>query len=359
LAPDGHLPHEADVIFCSNTIEHLPLWREKLSELARGARRHVVVLAPFDEFPLLEPEHVASFEFGTLPARLEGGLKLVHHAVVSTTELEGSRWVGKQFMAVWSRPEAIAACRSEGGDHSIGDLDALDLRDVPVDAIPHCLRLARGDYKKFDRMRADLDQAVRSTQSLLQQIGLGEVAGAGEITRLIAVASEQLLQKDAALKSAEAQLATVYESVAAELTGRRSEAQAAREELARMVAAIEQHNAALAERERILQISFDTLRQSYNTVTSMNSFRYMMRVLERYGRMRGIRIALPAVPERMRIELGRLDPADPAASTTRPAAAPRLRPVSIIDTSNENRPPSVAGLDLSEGARRPRSRHAS
>src|SRR5215831_4771652 len=37
----------ADVIYCSNTIEHFENWRSKLDELASCAHHHVIVLAPF------------------------------------------------------------------------------------------------------------------------------------------------------------------------------------------------------------------------------------------------------------------------------------------------------------------------
>jgi glycosyltransferase involved in cell wall biosynthesis len=99
-----------------------------------------------------------------------------------------------------------------------------------------------------------------------------------------------------------------------ELAAARIEAARLAAELARLKGSIDQHNAGLAERENALQASFDSLRQSYNSILSMNSFRIMMRALEAYGRLRGIRIALPPAPERVRVRLGRLVPSvgDPA-----------------------------------------------
>ncbi len=79
-------------------------------------------------------------------------------------------------------------------------------------------------------------------------------------------------------------------------------------ELSRLKGSIEQHNAALAAQEGALQARFDSLRQNYNSILSMNSFRYMMRALERYGRLKGVRIALPPAPERVRVRIERLDP---------------------------------------------------
>ncbi len=354
LAPDGRVPRDADVVFCSNTIEHLPQWRDKLAELARHARRHVIVLAPFDEFPLLEPEHVARFEFGTLPASLDGGHKLVHHAIVSTTELEGSRWVGRQFLAVWSRPEAIFASGDSSENDAIGDFDAIDLRDVPVEAIPYCLRLAKGDYRTFDQLRIDREAAQRRVGSAMKQLGLGETIRDRDFDGMMQVAMDLLLSNDAALKSANAQLATFHASVASELTAAREGAQTAREDLATLTAAIESHNAAIAEREAALQASFDTLRSSYDTVTSMNTFRYMMLALEQYGRIRGVRIALPPVPEQMRVNLNRLDPSATSTARGQLQSMPGL-----AAASNANEPNAAAGAadNRRETERHVRSRH--
>ncbi len=108
--------------------------------------------------------------------------------------------------------------------------------------------------------------------------------------------------------SANTETDSVIKSHEDELAAARLESARLAAELARLKGTIEQHNSSLAERENALQASFDSLRQSYNAILSMNSFRYMMRGLEAYGRLRGIRIALPPAPERLRVRLGRLDP---------------------------------------------------
>ncbi len=218
----------------------------------------------------------------------------------------------------------------------------MDLRDVPVEAIPHCLRLAKGDYRKFDRLRADCNSGMRRLGAAVETLGLGEARRDRGFDALMQVATERLLRTEAELKVATEQLATFHASVANELAAAREEARGARDELATLTAAIENHNAAVAEREVALQSSFDTLRDSYSTVTSMNSFRYMIRALEQYGRMRGVRIAVPPVPEQMRVHLNRLDPS-----------------VSMVEASNANEPATAAGGGDGRGetGQRARSRH--
>jgi SAM-dependent methyltransferase/glycosyltransferase involved in cell wall biosynthesis len=141
----------ADVLFCSNTIEHFRDWRSKLDEIARCARQHLIVLAPFRETEPLADEHMAVFDFDGLPAQLPGALRLQHVSVRTTSELPGSRWVGKQFLAIWSSGE-LASTKST---QHIGDLDDIDFRHVPVDAISQCLRLAAGSFAKLDTERAE------------------------------------------------------------------------------------------------------------------------------------------------------------------------------------------------------------
>jgi len=91
-----------------------------------------------------------------------------------------------------------------------------------------------------------------------------------------------------------------------ELAAARNEVARLSGQLERLAKAIDEHNAGLAAQENALQASFDRMRQSYTTITSMNSFRAMMRLLERYGRLRGVRIALPPAPERVRVRLERM-----------------------------------------------------
>jgi len=280
-AIDGRLPKPVDVIFCSNTIEHLADWREHLDKLSAQARRHVIILAPFDEIPIREPEHVTSFTFGTLPASIGGIFKLTYHAVLSTTEITGSRWVGHQFLAVWSSPEALATIGTAGGDTSIESLDAMDMRTIPVEAIPYCFQLANAAH--YERARASEAQtAARQAQ---------------EAEKLRLTSDISSLNKE-------------IDQLNAKLTASDTASQAAENEKQRLYAAVEQHNANLAAKEQALQASFDALRQHYTAITSMNSFRYMMRVLERYGRLRGVRIARPPASERIRVRIERFDPSN-------------------------------------------------
>src|SRR5690606_26505574 len=82
----------ADLVFCSNTIEHLIDWQAKLDSFAALTRDHLVVLAPFREQVLFH-EHVVSFDFDTLPAVIGAcaPMRLVHVAVRATSEMPRSR----------------------------------------------------------------------------------------------------------------------------------------------------------------------------------------------------------------------------------------------------------------------------
>lgn len=164
LISTGRPAVKADVIFCSNTIEHLTDWRVKLDTFAGLARSHLIVLAPFREGELFK-EHVASFDFDMIPAVLGGDMKLAHVSVRTTTDMPGSRWVGQQFMAIWSRsPEASVSSTS-----AIGTLDDIDLRSVAIEAIPGCLMLAKAAFSALDDTRTSLTRAQRAVEDAKAQ----------------------------------------------------------------------------------------------------------------------------------------------------------------------------------------------
>src|SRR5690242_7773078 len=56
VAADWSNAPQADIVFCSNTLEHMEDWRDRLAKLGDLAKRYVVVLVPFQERDLIE-EH--------------------------------------------------------------------------------------------------------------------------------------------------------------------------------------------------------------------------------------------------------------------------------------------------------------
>ncbi|RYE73790.1 MAG: hypothetical protein EOP19_28855, partial [Hyphomicrobiales bacterium] len=80
-----------------------------------------------------------------------------------------------------------------------------------------------------------------------------------------------------------------------------------RKTAAHLVYAIEAYGSRLAVTERTIQARNEALSQNYRRILGMRSFRYMMKGLSAYGRLRGHSVALPAAPERSTIAIERPD----------------------------------------------------
>lgn len=95
----------ADVVFCSNTLEHFDEPLEMLRQMLEHARKHAIVLVPFQETPRIQ-EHLATFDYNSFPLVL-GAFHLVHFCPVECASLPGTRWNGEQLMVVFSRADQL------------------------------------------------------------------------------------------------------------------------------------------------------------------------------------------------------------------------------------------------------------
>src|SRR6266851_1936880 len=133
----------ADLVYCSNTLEHFENWRQVLGRLARHAKEYVVVVVPFEEDDRID-EHAVTFEFDSLPARLPAGGRLLHLCVVDAAAAPDTQWNGLQLIAIYGkkrRGRDRGAASSTSGRRS--DAVVFDLRGVKPSAIaPLLARLA-------------------------------------------------------------------------------------------------------------------------------------------------------------------------------------------------------------------------
>ena len=103
-----------DVVISSNTLEHFAQPWQVFSRLADHARRHVVLLLPYQERERLA-EHESTFDRNTIPMCPKPGWVLTDARI---TDLGPSPiWAGKQALLVYSQADALAAgglsdCRS-------------------------------------------------------------------------------------------------------------------------------------------------------------------------------------------------------------------------------------------------------
>ena len=235
-----------DVVYCSNTLEHLENWREILEALGRQAAEYLVILVPFEEDERIA-EHVCTVEFDTLPARLACGMRLLHLSVVNTARTPETYWEGQQLIALYGNERAGDAAGRDGlaGEaicHSGAQTIAVDLRRVDAALLPALLAGAAALSR--DRRRA-AREAVAAAAARLEESAAGASAAVAEAEKQRALAAQLVRQRDAA------QLAAA-EAVHAELARMRDE-QAATERLSRERA--EKLDAAERELERMRSVA--------------------------------------------------------------------------------------------------------
>src|SRR5579872_1702768 len=90
----------ADLIYCSNTLEHFGDWRPLLDRIGSLAGAYVVIVVPFEEAEPID-EHAATFEFDSLPALLSSGHHLSHLTTVDAAAEPDSQWRGLQLIAIY------------------------------------------------------------------------------------------------------------------------------------------------------------------------------------------------------------------------------------------------------------------
>lgn len=103
-----------DIVFSSNTLEHFKDPFSTLERVASRAKRHVVLLLPFQEFERIA-EHFATFDFSNIPFTPHGFM-LVHARIADTGAMTPSYWPGQQVLLVYSRREIVEDLRLAYGD---------------------------------------------------------------------------------------------------------------------------------------------------------------------------------------------------------------------------------------------------
>ena len=91
---------EADVLFCSNVLEHLEDPAKVLRSILRAAGRHAVIVIPFRD-TLGHAEHFRSFDEHFFPLKAEG-FHLSYFRIVDCGRRQSPYWPGQQLIAVYS-----------------------------------------------------------------------------------------------------------------------------------------------------------------------------------------------------------------------------------------------------------------
>ena len=97
----------ADVIFSSNTLEHLRFPDSLMKKMCGAASKYVIHLLPFEDHYNID-EHINTFSFDAFPIHM-GSFYLEYYTVLNCGEIENTCWLGKQILLVYTnhnyRPE--------------------------------------------------------------------------------------------------------------------------------------------------------------------------------------------------------------------------------------------------------------
>jgi O-antigen biosynthesis protein len=135
----GEASKIADIVYCSNTLEHFENWREILHRLSRHARKYLLVMVPFEEEDRID-EHFCTFEFDSLQARLSSGVRLLHLTVCDAGLEPETHWNGLQLIAIYGKQRRGRNAASPGSVSrpQNGSL-VFDLRGVEPSSVPALL----------------------------------------------------------------------------------------------------------------------------------------------------------------------------------------------------------------------------
>jgi len=146
------------------------------------------------------------------------------------------------------------------------------------------------------------------SQAALKVVNEQLVAQRIESQAALKAVNEQLVaervEAQAALQAANEEIAALRAEVQAAL-------QAGRDRmllLYKNIGALEsRYNRYLEMQQQSIQANIDVIRVRLANIVGMNTFRYMMKILQRYGRLRGLTIGFPTLPERIVVKLEKID----------------------------------------------------
>lgn len=145
-----------DIMFCSNTLEHLKDWKKRLARLGELADKYVLMLVPFQEWARID-EHVVSFDFTSFPASLPDGKRLLYFRILDAAQAPDTHWPGHQALAIYG-PKVGA---EEGAAASSDPYAGVDFRGRPVARIKAGLLALQAAYPGAPQQsQADQAQAL-------------------------------------------------------------------------------------------------------------------------------------------------------------------------------------------------------
>lgn len=145
---------QADIIFCSNVLEHMEQPRIVLENMIKAARRHAIFLIPLHDDTNIE-EHFYVFSEDFIPAFYDNYV-LSNFSIINCDEMETGFWPGKQLLFVYTEKSIYYS-----NDHRLSDIYCADGYLSAVQRI-------KGLKSELDKLKNENDLATDKVEELHQ-----------------------------------------------------------------------------------------------------------------------------------------------------------------------------------------------
>lgn len=92
---------EADVVYSSNTLEHMKDPLGLMEKMCGAAKKYVVLLLPLEDYYVRIAEHINTFSLETFPLHM-AHFYLSSYRIVDCRNMVGTQWPGKQIILVYT-----------------------------------------------------------------------------------------------------------------------------------------------------------------------------------------------------------------------------------------------------------------
>ena len=163
-------PGKADIIFSSNTLEHLRSPGDVLRTWVTAAEKYAVLLLPFEDDSDI-PEHFNTFSARTFPQQI-GAYHMAHAEVIDCRRMDRTQWNGKQLLLIYAKQGTAAPDAVGFAEVYETQLGALIDRSHAQDGALEALRAeADGLTQEADALRAEIGRLTREAEALHTEIG--------------------------------------------------------------------------------------------------------------------------------------------------------------------------------------------
>jgi len=258
-----------DVVFSSNTLEHMRAPREIMERMVRCAARHVILLLPLRDVTE-NPEHFFVFDEGFFPLELSGFV-LTYFREIDCAVRETPYWPGEQILLIYSAPAELGKDRTIKDLYSNEEYGSIKAKWLESRAAAEALKADKEELgQKLElsreahrRAEAALTESLSGAEKLRQELTETQDQRdllAKDRDRSLARLSETEDQRDRALELLEEREARIADLERASETAR-SDLEEKDRLLAARDRALQEKEELLAKKEELVRRSTDALEE--------------------------------------------------------------------------------------------------